>query len=312
MSGLSRKYMGLEPVTKREIDVIINRLSKPKKRPVEDDPVKVIRETRPTITGTGRFVGRKRMSRSQIEKMVARLCNKKPTLQEESTDQDADLLYSAEDEDYEPVTDETHEEKPIEKPTYDRKNSILRRDSSAVLRTNMNVSFQEIDIPKLNLDTPGKLSSSNLKDVSTSLPGQTVIQRVKDAKQTDVSKSPKAVLLENFKAAPKNNITNKRQDIQRGSANSDIKTARFETVRPSTSDPQRSPKLARETQRPSTSDSPQRSPRLTRQNLARFDEANKQKSENRMPRAPTPCDDLLIDRVATYNRSPRARQDIKR
>lgn len=320
MSGLSRKYMGLEPVTKREINAIINRLSKPKKRPVQEDPIKIIREARPMTAGTGRFVGHKRMSSLQIEKMVARLYNRRSTKEFAFVDEmpDPTTVSSGLDDDSETESGEAAEEpvaktveKPVEKPSYDRKNSILRKDSASGLRAHMNVSFQEIDIPKLNLDTPGKGSDSTFKETSPILPRRSSVQKTKDSKQSDESKSSKSFLQENFKSLTRDNV--KKSELSRSATSSSFKHAKLETsVRPSTSDPRRSPSLTRESQRPSTSESPQRSPRLTRQNLARHDEETKHKSENRVPRIPTPCDDLLIDRVATYNRSPRARKDVNR
>lgn len=314
--------MGLEPVTKREINVIINRLSKPKKRPVQEDPIKVIREARPMTTGTGRFVGHKRMSSFQIEKMVARLYNRRSTKDFAFVDDmpDPTTVSSGLDDDSETEREETVEElviktveKPMEKPPFDRKNSILRKDSASGLRAHMNVSFQEIDIPKLNLDTPVKGSDSTSKEASPILPRRSSVQRTKDSKQNDESKSSKSILQENFKSITRDNVGVKKSELPRSATSNSFKHAKLETsVRPSTSDPRRSPSLTRESQRPSTSESPQRSPRLTRQNLARHDEETKHKSENRVPRIPTPCDDLLIDRVATYNRSPRARKDVNR
>lgn len=330
MSGLSRKYMGLEPVSRREIETIINRLSQPKKRPVEEDPIKVIREARPTVRGTGRFVGRKRMSSVQIERMVARLYSRRSAKDLVSEEEllDLDAVVPGPDDDLETADkDESVEakqteqivtvEKQAERTVGERKNSILRKDSASGLRATMNVSFQDtevqIDIPKLNLDIGAKRGDSKSKEFTTIIK-QTSVQKVKDVKQTGDLKTVKQDSAKMPKYDGTKISTERRPELTRSHLSENFRPAKLDTMRPSTSDPHRSPKhMRREAPRPSTSDSPQ-SPRPSRQNLARLEEANKQKQDNRGSRfsTSTPCDELLIDRVASYNRSPRGRQDIKR
>ena len=75
---LGRKYLGLDPMTKREVKHLINRLSEPKK-PLVREEIPAIKDVRPKSTGTGRFVGEKRMDGLQIEKMVARLYSRRAT-----------------------------------------------------------------------------------------------------------------------------------------------------------------------------------------------------------------------------------------
>ena len=324
MSGLSRKYMGLEPVSRREIQMITNRLSKPKKRPVETDPTKVIRENRTMVDGTGRFVGRKRMSSLQIERMVARLCSRQASKEEEFEEsfQDPDMTPLGQDESAEIVEDEgSGDEKQTEKYKDHRKMSILRKDIPVGLKANFNVSFRDtdiqLDIPKLNLDISTKRSDSKVKEL-TNLSRQTSVQKTNDIKTSGESRSLKQdnIKVQKLDVMKSDDTTNKRSAIHRSSSSENFRPARQDWVRPATSDPHRSPKLMRrDAPRPATSDS-SRSPRQ-RQSLARADEVNKQdkqKTDNRGQRVSTstPCDELLIDRVATYNRSPRGRQELKR
>lgn len=321
MSGLSRKYMGLEPVSRREIESITNRLSKPKKHLIEDDPIRVIRENRTMVAGTGRFVGRKRMSSLQIEKMVARLCNRQPMKDPEFDEdlQEIDGTMPGQDENVEFVeNEESADEKQTERTVGDRKNSILRKDSVIGLKANFNVSFHDteiqLDIPKLNLDISTKRIDAKPKE-RTYFSRQSSVQKTKDNKLSGESRSlkPDNVKVQRLEVMKSDDIANKRSAIHRSSSSENFRPAKLDSVRPATSDLHRSPKLMRrEAPRPATSDS-SRSPRQ-RQSLARLDEVNKQKSDNRNPRisTSTPCDDLLIDRVATYNRSPRGRQELKR
>ena len=319
MSGLSRKYMGLEPVTKKEIDTISNRLSKPKKRSIDEDPTKVTREARPMVTGTGRFVGRKRMSSFQIERMVARLYNRRTTKDFAFVDEmpDPNAVQSRLDEDSDSEMEERPPEKPKEKPPLEREHSILRKDSSGPhkepLKSSANVSFQESDIPKLNLDTHVKRGDSKTKELHT-LSRQSSVQKTKVMRKEIETKSAKHYLHEVPQTDAGRSVTMDSTNKKTQSLISEgFKPAKLETVRPATSDnSQRSPMMTRESQRPSTSENPQRSPRTVRVVAARPDEANKQKLENRVPRTAMPCDELLIDRVAIYNRSPRQRHEVKR
>ena len=319
MSGLSRKYMGLEPVTKKEINITINRLSKPKKRPVDqEDPEKVLRETRPMVTGTGRFVGRKRMSNFQIEKMVARLYNRRVTKDFSFVDEAADPNVITNRLDDESGSEMDEPEMLKEKPILEREHSVLRKDSSFGLnkethKTNMNVHFQDMDttsdIPTFNIDSTGRRSDSKSKELNTMSKSSSVHKtrdkrrgsEVKSAKQQDTFKVPK---FDYGRSVSMDAIHNKK--IQ-SLTNDGFKPAKFETIRPSTSDInlQRSPKMTRESQRPSTTESSQRS---SRQAGVKADDGTNQKSR----RTPMPCDELLIDRVATYNRSPRQRHEVKR
>lgn len=322
MSGLSRKYMGLEPVSRREIQMITNRLSKPRKRLEETDSTKVIRESRTMVDGTGRFVGRKRMSSLQIERMVARLCNRQASKEAEleETLEDPDMTQLEQDESVEIVEDEgSADEKQTEKPKNHRKYSILRKDSTIGLKANFNVSFRDsdiqLDIPKLNLDISTKRSDSKAKELAN-LSRQTSVQKTIDLKPGGESRSLKQdnIKVQKLDVMKSDDKTNKRSAIHRSSSSENFRPAKQDWVRPATSDPtHRSPKLMRrDAQRPATSDS-SRSPRQ-RQSLARVDEVNKQKPDNRGQRVSTstPCDELLIDRVATYNRSPRGRHELKR
>ena len=320
MSGLSRKYMGLEPVSRREIQSITNRLSKPKKPPMETDPIRVLRENRTMVDGTGRFVGRKRMSSLQIERMVARLCNRQVSKEADlnETLPEPDVTFE-QDESAETVEEEgSADEKQTEKYKDHRKNSILRRDSTVGLKANFNVSFREtdiqLDIPKLNLDISTKRGDSKAKEF-TNLSKQTSVQKT-DNKTGGESRLLKQdnTKLQKIDVTKSDDTTHKRSAIHRSSSSENFRPAKQDWMRPSTSsDTYRSPKLMRrDTQRPATSDS-SRSPRQ-RQGLARMDEENRQKPDKRKQRmsTSTPCDELLIDRVATYNRSPRGRHELKR
>ncbi|KAL4221384.1 hypothetical protein ACF0H5_019642 [Mactra antiquata] len=79
LCGLSRKYQGLEPLTRKEVDILIRRLSEPKKSQEGDDQTSVSQIRPRSSPGSGRFVGQKKMSSLEIEQMVSRLCNKRPT-----------------------------------------------------------------------------------------------------------------------------------------------------------------------------------------------------------------------------------------
>ncbi|KAL3862265.1 hypothetical protein ACJMK2_008247 [Sinanodonta woodiana] len=72
LSGLSRRYMGLDPIPKGELEEMIRRLSRPKTLPEMRSIVKECLEVRYT-EGTGRFTGRKRMNERQYKQMVDRL-----------------------------------------------------------------------------------------------------------------------------------------------------------------------------------------------------------------------------------------------
>ncbi|OWF56193.1 hypothetical protein KP79_PYT21545 [Mizuhopecten yessoensis] len=102
VSGLSRKYLGIEGVSKKEIDTLVNRLSKPKSpRPDELKHVNPEDKThapkcqqqeniqpdenivqRPKRS---RFIGSKKMSVRDIGNMVDRLSKTKPSTEKTQT-----------------------------------------------------------------------------------------------------------------------------------------------------------------------------------------------------------------------------------
>lgn len=69
VSGLSRKYLGIEGLTKFELDSLVGRLSKPKSARSKNTE-----ETSPANpTGKTRFTGKKKMSKVDISSMIDRL-----------------------------------------------------------------------------------------------------------------------------------------------------------------------------------------------------------------------------------------------
>lgn len=79
LCSLGRKYLGLEPLTKKELNILITRLSEPKKSLEIHDEAPATKEPQPQTLGSSRFVGQKKMTSFQIEKMVARLYSKRTT-----------------------------------------------------------------------------------------------------------------------------------------------------------------------------------------------------------------------------------------
>ena len=78
LCSLGRKYLGLEPLTRNEVKGIITRLCQPKRKVDQDDAEKSPREDL-NLNQTRRFIGRKRMSSLEIEKMVDRLYGRRKT-----------------------------------------------------------------------------------------------------------------------------------------------------------------------------------------------------------------------------------------
>ncbi|KAK3104988.1 hypothetical protein FSP39_014796 [Pinctada imbricata] len=74
LSGLGKKYLGLEALSKTEIDSLVNRLSQPKPNNRETSHVKgsAHKENK-----TKRFTGRKRMSSDDMKSMIDRLTKSK-------------------------------------------------------------------------------------------------------------------------------------------------------------------------------------------------------------------------------------------
>lgn len=72
VSGLSRKYLGIELMSKTEVDSLIDRLSKPK-RQNQNQEVNYASKEASSGNSNKRFVGRKRMTTRDISSMVDRL-----------------------------------------------------------------------------------------------------------------------------------------------------------------------------------------------------------------------------------------------
>ncbi|XP_061188430.1 uncharacterized protein LOC133196580 [Saccostrea echinata] len=79
MSGLSKKYMGLETLSKSDLGSLIDRLSQPKTSSVHNSVTDTNTEQRcGSGTSGGRFTGNKKMKKSDLNSMIARLSSAKP------------------------------------------------------------------------------------------------------------------------------------------------------------------------------------------------------------------------------------------
>lgn len=76
MSGLSKRYMGLETLSKSELGSLIDRLSQPKTTPTGQESVEDTNteaKDGPKKRKSGRFLGSKKMKKSDLDNMIARL-----------------------------------------------------------------------------------------------------------------------------------------------------------------------------------------------------------------------------------------------
>ena len=136
--------MGLEPLSKHELQELVSRLSEPKKASVDQEEAPSVQVTRPKTTGsgTGRFVGMKKMNNFQIEKMVERLYSRRQTKNFEFVDDEVnaedilnmtnrdDTSTDSEDE----VFEASLEHVEVDKRTTNRKSAFKRRQSSGLSR----------------------------------------------------------------------------------------------------------------------------------------------------------------------------------
>ncbi|XP_045163075.1 uncharacterized protein LOC123527576 [Mercenaria mercenaria] len=134
LCSLGRKYRGLESLTKREMCVLVKRLSEPKRSSEVEDPTPDLTLVRRKATpGTGRFVGQKKMSSFEIDKMVDRLYSRRATKDYAFVDEtvEADDIVNMTNRN--DVSSDSENEAEENKIVKDRENSLLRGENSVKL-----------------------------------------------------------------------------------------------------------------------------------------------------------------------------------
>ncbi|XP_052820702.1 uncharacterized protein LOC128246515 [Mya arenaria] len=383
---LGRTYMGLEPLSKHELNELSKRLSEPKKALEREENVAAT-EVRPKSTGTGRFVGHKKMNNLQIEKMVDRLYSRRHTKNYEFVDDDVaadDILNMTDRHDESSDSEaETGESKEMK----DRKNVFLRRHSAMFSNHRSKTDHmlsggkfrehihhdtkmesptrqdedddvfcedQSPSVPKLKTDVKPRLSASFHRENFVAENRRNVIinrNHLVKRHNSEYTGSPRPILQRSATMqgpscpmyairkqvvsngqAPANTIpslrpkseptyptrsditevkilkldsTKSTQPTQRTSySKPDVKrSVSFLTPRSAWAESSRSVGTTRKEISPVSSGEEEESATTPHQKLPRLEERS-----TKSPRYATEhCDELLIDRVATYNRTPRLR-----
>lgn len=191
LCSLGRKYRGLESLTRREVGVLVNRLSEPKKSSAaEDSNLDITTVRRKATPGTGRFVGQKKMSSFEIEKMVDRLYSRRSTKDYSFVDETVeadDIMNMTNQNDSDDSENEAEENKDVK----ERQNSILREDTNDMVAIEHNrknsvkfkredTDFNEQKSPVKNRNLPEVGESNALPSISKTKPKTSVtFQRAK-------------------------------------------------------------------------------------------------------------------------------------
>lgn len=342
LCSLGRKYMGLEPLTKREIRQLSNRLSEPK-RPVGREDSPAIKEFRPKSTGTGRFVGEKKMDSFQIEKMVSRLYSRRKTKDYAFVDETVeanDIINmtnreedSADDSEEEMNNVRTsHPKKQGQTVTYERTPEMdvsTKRENVGSKNVNRSENHKGYECGQKQKNEPkarGSVVVSNRVSVKnsgnaedsvslrrlnsessfnrpTSTSGYSYTSKVEIVKcQKNAKKDYQRSKSESSIRPPTS--TNTRQAGMYAKSTDHIEDAtRLETPKPEAITHRTTSMISLNTEYSFADDNLS----MTSQPISPRRKFSKME-DNKVPRLSlAQCDELLIDRVATYNRSPRVR-----
>lgn len=379
LCNLGRKYLGLEPLTRREYEELINRLSEPKRPAGDNEEQSLLQaQARPmTSASNGRFVGQKRMSALQIEKMVKRLYSRR-SLKESTCDDDSvsgdDVINVTENSDDCSDSDADggeQNEDSDQKEAKDRTNSQLRRQSSSMTRcesdtgclykrdvmggsvlkkdqTKTSVSKAvgdnlTPDVPRLKLDMRPRFSLGSARDTSLlekrmkyrDGPDRNVKRSntvcsyivIKPEMKRTQSCPSYAYMRMNSAKMPKADRNENKQCTDSGCSLASARSNRSEEPEISRPQPSKATTVkdgvkfvkyestrATKVVPSYNQDTKVETPRSARKSETKIETntSPRQKlfksEDNKHPRfAVSNCDELLIDRVATYNRSPRVR-----
>lgn len=337
LCSLGRKYLGLEPLKKRELNDLINRLSEPK-RPLGQEEVPTVKDLRPKSTGTGRFVGEKKMDSFQIEKMVNRLYSRRSTKDfafvDETVEADDILNMTNRSDDSSDSEDENGNKKGRQSPSQRRKNhSVLvnkRVESEEAGKGNSHITkstsaaMDNIQKPKVHVDPKPRYSVAISREVSVrTIDNNNVNENVCLKRMCSEGNLPRSTFRAGQSPTPRVEIARMQKNDTRcyKRSKSDLTTrvqsnvnAKLDGESVNTVSNDRSPANKQKFENSKTKscsslnlnletpdDNVTSQPNSPRRQVSKLD-------DTKVPKLSIArCDELLIDRVATYNRSPRPR-----